>query len=79
MLKYEKIILLSSSRTFSLSTPTFSLSTPAENNEATWKKATKCNKQYNLMFACGKGEITKNSECPITVRNLEKEVFYQLT
>ena len=38
------IILLSSSRAFSLSTPTFSLSTPVENSEATWKKATKCNK-----------------------------------
>ena len=43
-LKYEKNILLSSSRAFSLSTPTFSLSTPVENNEATWKKVTKCNK-----------------------------------
>ena len=50
-LKYEKNILLSSSRAFSLktvlfvrsraftlSTPTFSLSTPMENSEATWKK-----------------------------------------
>ena len=27
----------------------------------------------------GKGEITKSSECPITVRNLEIEVLYQLT
>ena len=36
-LKYEKIILLSSSRAFSLSTP-------VENSEATWKIATKCNK-----------------------------------
>ena len=43
--KYEKIILLSSSRAFSLSTPPFLLSTPVENSEATWKKATKCNKQ----------------------------------
>ena len=32
-----------------------------------------------LMFVCGKGEITKSSECPITVRNLEIEVLYQLT
>ena len=36
-LKYEKNILLSSSRAFSLSTS-------VENSEATWKKATKCNK-----------------------------------
>ena len=43
-LKYEKNILLFSSRAFSLSTPTFSLSTPVDNSEATWKKATKCNK-----------------------------------
>ena len=47
----KKNILLSSSRAFSLSTPTFSLSiptfplsTPVDNSEATWKKATKCNK-----------------------------------
>ena len=43
-LKYEKNILLSSSRAFSLSTHTFSLSTSVDNSEATWKKATKCNK-----------------------------------
>ena len=36
-LEYEKNILLSSSRAFSLSTT-------VENSEATWKKATKCNK-----------------------------------
>ena len=42
--KYEKNILLSISRAFSLSTPSFSLSTPVENSEAKWKKATKCNK-----------------------------------
>ena len=45
-LKYEKNILLSSSRAFSLSTPTSLLSTPVENSEATWKKATKCNKGF---------------------------------
>ena len=39
-----KTVLFVSSRAFSLSTPTFLLSTPAENSEATWKKATKCNK-----------------------------------
>ena len=39
-----KTVLFVSSRAFSLSTPTFLLSTPVENSEATWKKATKCNK-----------------------------------
>jgi hypothetical protein len=43
-----KTVLFVSSRAFSLSIPTFSLSTPVENSEATWKKATKCNK-YNFM------------------------------
>ena len=43
-LKYEKIVLFSSSRAFLLSTPTFLLSTPVDKSEATWKKATKCNK-----------------------------------
>ena len=39
-----KTVLFVSSSDFSLSTPTFSLSTPVNNSEATWKKATKCNK-----------------------------------
>ena len=39
-----KTVLFVSSRAFSLSTPTFLLSTPLDNSEATWKKATKCNK-----------------------------------
>ena len=39
-----KTVLFVSSRAFSLSTPTFLLSTPVENSDATWKKATKCNK-----------------------------------
>ena len=39
-----KTVLFVSSRAFSLSTSTFLLSTPVENSEATWKKATKCNK-----------------------------------
>ena len=39
-----KTVLFVSSRAFLLSTPTFLLSTPVENSEATWKKATKCNK-----------------------------------
>ena len=40
-----KTVLFVSSRAFSLSTPPFLLSTPVENSEATWKKATKCNKK----------------------------------
>ena len=48
-LKYEKNILLSRSRAFSLSTPTFSLSTRVGNSEATCKKATKCNKLKTLV------------------------------
>ena len=43
-----KTVLFVSSRAFLLSTPTFLLSTPVENSEATWKKATKCNKHYYL-------------------------------
>ena len=43
-LKYEKIILLSSSRAFLLSTPTFLLFAPMDNSEATYpEKTTKCN------------------------------------
>ena len=49
-MKYEKDILLSSSRAFSLSTDTFSLSTPVENSEASWKKATKCNKCKRVLL-----------------------------
>ena len=45
-----KTVLFVSSRAFSLSTPTFLLSTPVENSEATWKKATKCNKGPNSTF-----------------------------
>ena len=44
-----KTVLFVSSRAFSLSTPTFLLSTPVENSEATWKKATKCNKKCCLL------------------------------
>ena len=40
-----KTVLFVSSRAFSLSTPAFLFSTPMENSEATWKKATKCNKR----------------------------------
>ena len=39
-----KTVLFVSSRAFLLSTPTFLFSTPVEKSEATWKKATKCNK-----------------------------------
>ena len=45
-LKYEKNVLLSSSRAFSLSTPNILSSIPMYNCETTWKKATKCNKLY---------------------------------
>ena len=55
---YEKIILLSSSRAFSLSTlwktmlfvssRAFLLSTLVENSETTWKKARKCNKNKSV-------------------------------
>ena len=41
-------MLFVSSRGFLSSTPTFLLSTPVENSEATWKKATKCNKNLYL-------------------------------
>ena len=44
-----KTVLFVSSRAFSLSTPTFLLSTPVENSEATWKKATKCNKNNSSL------------------------------
>ena len=40
-----KTVLFVSSRASLLSTPTFLFSTPVEKSEATWKKATKCNKQ----------------------------------
>ena len=45
-----KTVLFVSSRAFSLSTPTFLLSTPVKNSEATWKKATKCNKNVMVIF-----------------------------
>ena len=44
-------MLFVSSRAFSLSTPTFLLSTPVENSEATWKKATKCNKKTSNIIS----------------------------
>ena len=47
-----KTVLFVSSRAFSMSTPTFSLSTPVDNSEATWKKATKCNK-FSDHFCAG--------------------------
>ena len=40
-----KTELFVSSRAFLLSTPTFLFSTSLTNSEATWKKATKCNKR----------------------------------
>ena len=45
-----KTVLFVNSRAFLLSTPTFLLSTPVENSEATWKKATKCNKHFFYIF-----------------------------
>ena len=41
-----KTVLFVSSRAFLLSTPTILFSTPVEKSEATWKKATKCNKPF---------------------------------
>ena len=52
-----KTVLFVSSRAFSLSTPTFSLSTPVDNSEATWKKATKCNKP-DFLFELAHYELT---------------------
>ena len=46
-----KTALFVSSRAFLLSTPTFLLSTSVEISEATWKKATKCNKRPFLVFS----------------------------
>ena len=43
-----KTVLFVSSRAFLLSTPTFLLSTLYKISEATWKKATKCNKALLL-------------------------------
>ena len=45
-----KTVLSVSSRAFLLSTPTFS--TPVENNEATWKKATKWYENSNVTPLC---------------------------
>ena len=46
-----KTVLFVSSRAFLFSTPTFLFSTPVEKSEATWKKATKCNKKSYLTNA----------------------------
>ena len=54
-----KTVLFVSSRAFSLSTPTFLLSTPVENSEATWKKATKCNKIVDSEFVKTCDELVK--------------------
>ena len=71
-----KTVLFVSSRAFLLSTPTFLSSTPAENSEATWKKATKCNKSFflfntlknlnskiSLNHVCACHRCEKNSSC----------------
>ena len=44
-----KTVLFVSSRALLLSTPTFLLSTLYKNSEATWKKATKCNKAIEML------------------------------
>ena len=60
-----KTVLFVSSRAFLLSTPTFLLSTSVEISEATWKKATKCNKYlltafWHFVHKCAKLEIIVN-------------------
>ena len=83
-----KTVLFVSSRAFLLSTPTFLFSTPVEKSEATWKKATKCNKNNFLNFpACFWIPIffsNLNSNCSNSYeRNLQEQVkkafffFYQ--
>ena len=52
-----KTVLFVSSRAFLSSTPTFLFSTPMENSEATWKKATKCNKNVLLVLQCIKQKL----------------------
>ena len=56
-----KTVLFVSSRAFLLSTPTFLFSTPVENSEATWKKATKCNKRS---FMCFEKRLLINRQLP---------------
>ena len=62
-------MLFVSSRAFSLSTQTFLLSTPSENSEATWKKATKCNKLVCKYIICERKichlPLHKAEFCPI--------------
>ena len=53
-----KTVLFVSSRAFLLSTPTFLLSTLYKNSEATWKKATKCNK------CCVKVQTSTSDDAP---------------
>ena len=57
-----KTVLFVSSRAFLLSTPPFLFSTPVEESEATWKKATKCNKTICHSFF---------RTCPKTLTQLE--------
>ena len=54
-----KTVLFVSSRAFLLSTPTFLLSTLYKNSEATWKKATKCNKSLRHLQC--QSDNSKNS------------------
>ena len=73
-LKYEKVILLSSSRAFSLSTPTFSLSTPVENSEATWKRATKCNKTRDRVQAWKPYALSRHTKTRVGMRKTRDRV-----
>ena len=63
-----KTVLFVSSRAFLLSTTTFLFSTPVEKSEATWKKATKCNKRkfdslvINLHGIYDFAELSRNGE-----------------
>ena len=64
-----KTVLFVSSRAFLLFTPTFWFSTPVEKSEATWKKATKCNKcLFLLIFSTclHRGGRAKNPENILT-------------
>ena len=55
-----KTVLFVSSRAFSLSTLTFLFPTPVENSEATWKKATKCNKLILVLIF-----LTEHKDCEV--------------
>ena len=77
-----KTVLFVSSRAFLLSTPIFLFSTPVEESEATWKKATKCNKQQILRNKSGflvselvAGSSDQNIVVP-TLFGMIKKLYY---